>query len=140
MPAARHVRVFLCPPKGGRNFPLRKFIMASSTVTIGCKLPNGIILRIASGASVTLNGATSSRIVGGYGLTPDVDKGFWEAWKKEYATFEPFKNDLIFVQESVAKAKDQAREQADVKSGLEPLDKDKPAAGVQAENYEGKAP
>lgn len=112
--------------------------MASSTVTIGCKLPNGIILRVASGASVTLNGANASRIVGGYGLTPDVDKGFWEAWKKEYATFEPLKNDLIFVQDSASKAEGQAREQADVKSGLEPLNKDQPAAGVQAESYEGK--
>lgn len=113
--------------------------MANTTVTIGCKLPNGIILRVASGASVTLNGANSSRVVGGYGLTTGVDKDFWEAWKSEYASFAPLKNELIFAQDSANKAEGQANEQAGVKNGLEPLNKDKPAAGVQAENYEGKA-
>ena len=37
-------------------------------VTIGCKLATGLIIGIG-GKQVTLNGANSSRIIGGYGLT-----------------------------------------------------------------------
>lgn len=40
----------------------------AETVTVGCKLPNGLILE--QGAyKVELNGSNSSIVVGGYGLT-----------------------------------------------------------------------
>jgi len=107
-----------------------------TTVTVACKLPHGLIIKTGD-KSVTLAGANSSAIIGGYGLTP-VDKDFYDAWRKEYANFAPLKNELIFVQESRAKAEGQAKEQAEVKSGLEPLDPTKPASGVKPEAYEGK--
>lgn len=109
-----------------------------ANVIVGCKLPHGLIIKTASGQSVTLNGANSSKIIGGYGLTP-VDKEFFDAWKAEYASFEPLKNNLIFEQATERSAVSQATEQAEVKSGLEPLDLDKPAAGVKAESHEGKS-
>lgn len=107
-----------------------------ATVSVGCKLPHGLIIK-TGGKSVALAGANSSAIIGGYGLT-EVDKDFYDAWRKEFATFAPLKNELIFVQESRAKAEGRAKEQAEVKSGLEPLDPAKPAAGVKPEAYEGK--
>lgn len=107
-----------------------------TTVTVGCKLPHGLILK-TGGKSVTINGANSSKIVGGYGLTV-VDKDFFDAWKTEFAQFAPLKNYLIFVQEKPAAAEAQAKEQAEVKSGLERLSREKPAKGVKAEAYEGK--
>lgn len=106
-----------------------------ATITVGCKLPNGLIIT-CGGKSATLAGANSSRIVGGYGLTA-VDKDFFEAWTKEYASFAPLKHGLIFAQEKPASAEAQAKEQAEVKSGLEPLPKDRPGNGLKAENYEG---
>lgn len=105
-------------------------------VIVGCKLPHGLIIK-TGGKSATLKGANSSRIVGGYGFTP-VDKDFFEAWKAEYASFEPLKSGLIFEQANERSAVSQATEQQEIKSGLEPLDLDKPAAGVKPESYEGK--
>lgn len=107
-----------------------------ANVIVGCKLPHGLIIK-SGGKSVTLNGANSSRIIGGYGLTP-VDKDFFDAWKAEFASFEPLKSGLIFEQANERSAVSQATEQQEIKSGLEPLDLDKPAAGVKPESYEGK--
>lgn len=107
-----------------------------ASVTVGCKLPHGLIIK-TGGKSITLNGANSSKIVGGYGLT-QVDKDFFDAWKTEFAQFAPLKNHLIFVQEKPANAEAQAKEQTEVKTGLEPLDPAKPGQGVNAEAYEGK--
>lgn len=107
-----------------------------ANVIVSCKLPHGLIIK-TGGKSVTLNGANSSRIIGGYGLTP-VDKDFFDAWKAEYATFEPLKSGLIFEQANERSAVSQATEQQEIKSGLEPLDLDKPAAGIKPESYEGK--
>jgi hypothetical protein len=105
-------------------------------ITVGCKLPHGLIIR-TGGKSVTLAGANSSRIVGGYGLT-QVDKDFFDAWKTEFAQFPPLKQGLIFAQDKVAAAESQAKEQAEIKSGLEPLDIKAPVPGVAAEAFEGK--
>jgi hypothetical protein len=107
-----------------------------ANVIVGCKLPHGLVIKVG-GKAVTLNGANSSRIIGGYGLTT-VDKDFYEAWKTEYASFEPLKSGLIFEQANEKSAASQANEQEEIKSGLEPLDLDKPVAGVKAEAYEGK--
>jgi hypothetical protein len=100
-----------------------------SNITVACKLPNGLILKVGNTA-VTLNGANSSRIVGGYGLTT-VDKDFYEAWAEKFASFQPLQNDLIFVQDTANKAEAQAKEQSDVRSGLEPLNPDTPVPGVK---------
>ncbi|HEV2540200.1 MAG TPA: hypothetical protein VGU03_10885 [Frateuria sp.] len=107
-----------------------------ATITVGCKLPHGLIIR-TGGKSITLAGANSSRIVGGYGLT-QVDKEFFDAWSTEYAQFGPLKHGLIFAQDKANAAESRAKEQAEIKTGLEPLDLAKPAAGVSAEAYEGK--
>lgn len=48
----------------------------SSTVTVGCKLPNGLVLELA-GQKHELAGARTAK-AGGYGLTP-VPADFWQA-------------------------------------------------------------
>ena len=106
-----------------------------TTVTVGCKLPNGLILRLTDAADesrVTLAGANSSRVIGGYGMT-EIDADFWAEWSKRHVEFEAFKNGVIF---GVPKASDAAKEAAsneDVKTGLEPLDPSKSVVpGVSA--------
>lgn len=94
-------------------------------VTVGCKLPNGLHLDV-EGKRTTLNGANSSRIVGGYGLS-EVDKDFWEAWSKAYADSPLVKNGLVFAQGSANSAEAKAREQAEIRSGFERLE---PGKGV----------
>lgn len=106
-------------------------------ITVACKLPHGLVIKAGS-KSATLAGANSSRIIGGYGLTA-VDKDLFEAWSREFAQFPPLKNGLIFAHDSASKAEGKAAEQADVKTGLEPLSLDAPALGVKAEAFEGKS-
>jgi len=106
-------------------------------VTVGCKIVNGVILA-HQGKRVTLAGAKSSRIIGGYGMT-EVDKDFFEAWCKANADSALLSANLIFAQDRASLADGKAKEQADVKSGFEPINPEKPVPGVSAEAYEGKA-
>lgn len=102
---------------------------SSSPVTVGCKLPNGLVLRVGE-TKLVLNGANSTRVIGGYGLT-SVPSDMWDAWVKSYADSPFIKKNLVFAQTSASKAEGQAKEQEAVKSGLEPLDPNKPAPGIQ---------
>lgn len=100
-----------------------------ATIVIGCKLPNGLHLDYA-GKRVTLNGANSSSIIGGHGITTGVDKEFWEAWSKLHADFVPIQKGLIFAHDKESSANAQAKEYSKNVSGFEGLDPNKPAAGI----------
>lgn len=100
-----------------------------SPVTVGCKLPNGLVLKVGE-KKLMLRGSNSSRIVGGYGLT-SVPADLWDAWSKAYAGSPFITRNLIFAQTSAARAESQANEQASVKSGLEPIDPSKAPAGIE---------
>lgn len=93
----------------------------AKTVTICCKLPNGITLDtpLAPGKTVTLKGANRETIIGaGYGTT-DVDADFWEVWKSTHTTFQPLTSGAIFEAKSRDDAAAIAREQTERKTGLE---------------------
>ena len=126
------------------------------TVTVGCKLPHGLVITLQKtrkdapigggpnaggepvttyfpvGEQITLNGTNSSNVIGGYGLT-DVDAEFMREWMKQNADFPPVMNGLIFYQDKADKAADQAREMSDVQNGMEPLNPSKPAPGIVPE-------
>lgn len=106
-------------------------------VTVACKLPHGLIIQIPGAAPVRLNGANSSNVIGGHGLTEGVDKEFFDKWASIYKDFKPLKLGLIFAQEKAASAQAQAKEQAANKTGFEGLDPQNPTPGVVPENYEG---
>lgn len=108
----------------------------AQTVTVGCKLPHGIIIRVDK-TEVTLNGANKSNVIGGHGLT-SVDKAFWDAWVKDNSSFVPYARGMIFAKDNEREANAVARERKDEKTGFEGLD---PAANgvVKAEKYEGMA-
>lgn len=101
-----------------------------STVTVACKLPNGVILDIPGAPSVTLNGANHPEAIAGHGLT-EVDAEFWAAWTKLYPDFQPLKKELIFAQGGERSAISKAKERKGEKSGLEGLDPDKPGKGLE---------
>lgn len=88
-------------------------------VIVGCKLPNGLMIQV-SDAAVKINGANSTTIVGGYGLT-EVDEAFWTQWKKEHADWPMVKNELIFAQVKPKDAEAAAEERRDQKTGLEQM-------------------
>ncbi|WP_182356661.1 hypothetical protein [Komagataeibacter europaeus] len=100
----------------------------ANPVTVGCKLPNGLVLRFGE-RKVILSGANSSRVVGGYGLT-SVPSDLWEDWIKRHADTPFVKKRLVFAQATPAKAEGQAKEQEAVKTGMEPLDPDHEKGGV----------
>lgn len=93
------------------------------TVTIGCKLPNGIIMQVGK-ARVRINGWNNNIIKGGsHGITENVPADLWEAWSKEHADSNLVKRGFIFAANTTAKATARAAEQSDNESGQEQLAK-----------------
>lgn len=129
--------------------------MHASTVTVACKIPNGMILHTtnAGGEKVTLrlNGARlpvnhkgreiprfkqAGPLVesglGGYGLTSGVDADLWAKIESESRTTPPFIGGLIFATPDTASTSDMANDlDRECKSGMEPLDPDKAVKGVE---------
>lgn len=95
-------------------------------VTIGCKLPHGLIIeaRGNDGEMVkhTLNGTNAARIVGGYGITENVPGDLWKAWLKKNAKFPAVVNGQVFQHTDLKSAESIARERKDIQTGLEPID------------------
>ncbi len=125
--------------------------VTGETVTVACKLPHGLDLRlfemvptpepIMGGGSrivdqarpmpkiVKLNGfanpvnaAPKSLTYGGYGMTYNVDKEFFERWLEQNADSDIVQKELIFALESHEDAHEMAHDQKDVVSGLEAVD------------------
>lgn len=76
-------------------------------------------------------GAPPVVIPGGYALTPDVDKNFWDEWLRLYNTMDIVEKGIIFAMPKPQEARAKAREFVDVKTGLEPLDPEKPGNGLE---------
>lgn len=133
----------------------------ANTVTVACKLPNGLILRVfqmvehtepvmgggnkkvkvarQEGKSVTIRGCAvpfgatpSAPIIGGYALTSNVDADFFALWMKQNADSELVQNKLIFAHEKPDFAAGQANEQQEIRSGLEPIDPNRLPKGIEA--------
>jgi hypothetical protein len=122
--------------------------MAQTSVTVGLKLPQGLILRLFKmedatgpgyvpgerraveyGERVRIRGTAHEEgmrpkvpIVGGYALTSGVPKDFWDAWLEQNKDSDLIRNKLIFAYSKVDSAKAAAREHKSTRSGLERLD------------------
>ncbi|HFC8465373.1 TPA: hypothetical protein ACFP4A_000636 [Neisseria subflava] len=79
------------------------------TVTVGCKLPNGLIIEVG-GRSVELNGANASNTIGGHGITYNVDADFFNAWMEAHQDRDMVKNGFVFAHEDAKNTKAEARE------------------------------
>lgn len=97
-------------------------------VTIGCRLPNGLILELPGKPPVTLNGQNSAQAGSPIILLSEADCGytevdaeFWQAWKTAYKGYAPLENNAIFEAKNKADAKAVAKELKKEKTGLEPL-------------------
>lgn len=101
----------------------------SKMVVVGCKLPHGLHLD-HGGRRVTINGANSSRLVGGYGFT-EIDREFWEAWLEGHKEYPPVVHGLVYAQTDAKSAESKADEQAGILSGFEPIDPASPGPGIE---------
>lgn len=128
---------------------------ASKFVTVACKLPHGLRLRVYDmedfdepvmgggikrskravlrGDEVVLNGYAVPHgeqrkclVVGGFALTSHVNQEFFEEWLKQNKDLPAVKSGLIFAHATQARVGDQAKEQRKMRNGLEPIDPDKP--------------
>jgi hypothetical protein len=121
----------------------------TNLVTVACKIPNGLLLRNFKmmpareqtptgyrdiekaeqvGDTVKINGPAvpfgqvpEYTVVAGYALTPNVDKEFFDEWLRQNADHAAVKANLIFAHGNRAVVSDRAKEQKEVRSGLEPL-------------------
>lgn len=125
--------------------------VTGETVTVACKLPHGLELRLfqmvetpepvmgggsrivemarpiattvkLNGFSNPVNASPKSLTYGGYGMTYNVNKEFFEQWLAQNADSDIVKNDLIFALENHEDAHEMAVDQKDVLSGLECID------------------
>lgn len=128
---------------------------SSSTVTVACKLPHGLVLRlfrmedyevpvpgggtrtekraVQKGESIKVNGvavpygkAPTTIISDGYALTTNVPSDFFEEWLRQNAEADYVKNKMIFAKPREEDVKAFAKENAGRRSGLEPIDPEKP--------------
>jgi hypothetical protein len=106
----------------------------AETVTVACKLPNGLMIRVGD-QEQRLNGPARfitpqpgrvnlnpiEDIVYNAGFTV-VDKQLWDAWLKDHKLYEPVKTGHVYAMpnrnEATAKAKDFEKKA----TGLEPID------------------
>lgn len=121
----------------------------AGTVTVGCKLPNGLQLRAMekyvdhelvmgggtrevtkyreTGAFVEIKGNSaphgfSIHTPGGYALTSGVDSDFWDAWYAQNKDNPLVKKNIIYALPREDSAAAKGKEMAEIKSGFERLD------------------
>ena len=122
-----------------------------ATVTVACKMPNGIVIHrerpsirrvpvlgggiieeksfervpgsevMIFGTARPLGAAPRTRTVGGYALTANVPKDTWDQWYEAHKDLPAIVNGLIYAMESVEDAAAEARDNAKIRSGLEPM-------------------
>lgn len=114
--------------------------MATETVVVYCKIPNGYHLTVKDAAGVDhtyrINGPLNKKqqpdapVIFGHGATR-IPKEFWEEWLAEHKELEPVKREHIFATAKPQDGKAMARERKDNRTGLEGIDPKKPGPGLE---------
>ena len=95
-----------------------------ATVILGCKIPNGFVMEV-DGKSQRINGSHTQYGTIMYdrgeqvGVTHDVDKDLWDAWRKRHANHPLHAKGHVFEAKSESSVKAIAKETKEVKTGLE---------------------
>lgn len=105
-----------------------------STVTIGLKRPNSIWLEVGDQRHL-INGANSSEIFGGHGITEDVPQELWGAWLAEYKNHDLVTGGFIFAHESKKEVKAEAKDNEDNLTKSEQLDPNDEKNGVEKADF-----
>jgi hypothetical protein len=135
---------------------------SGNTVTIASKLPNGLVLQLwkfvdvqeqapngtrmtkmaqRDGEPIKINGAAvpymavpSHTIIGGYALTPGVDRRFWEKWKEQNWDNDALRSGILTAWPTQRDAEAYVKDNEGLKCGLEPLDPDNLPKGLKHPN------
>jgi hypothetical protein len=95
-----------------------------ANITIGSRLPHGLIASLLDGRSFEIAGLNSSNIIGADCMTTQIDADLWSAWvaettNKDGAKFPALASGAIFEAKNDSEAKAKAKELKSVKTGLE---------------------
>jgi len=112
-------------------------------VCVGCKLPHGMHLDIREHGQpverVTLKGINSlyagqiirPAVRGGFAVTENVPKQFFEYWMKLNSKHPAVMNGLIFEHKQLASVQAMAEEREALDHGFNPIDPSAPAKGIE---------
>ena len=105
-------------PKAATNVAV-----GGTSVTIGCKLPHGIVLDhpLDPSKKVELRGKNRSLIIGAEYGTTEVDGEFWETWKTVHKDFPAVRSGAIFEARNATELVAVAKELKDEATGFEPM-------------------
>lgn len=67
----------------------------------------------------------------GYALTHNVEEDFWNQWHKENKAIPFVKMGMIFAAPKSLDARAMSKERKGLKTGIEPLDPEKPGTGIE---------
>lgn len=113
----------------------------SKGISIGCKLPHGVLLRLKNESGdmveVVIKGTNAARIVGGHGITEDVDPDFWRAWLAKNAGHSAVVSGALFSYGDVKSVESEAKNRRKAVTGFEPLD---PMQNGMLNGPDGKTP
>lgn len=114
-----------------------------NTISVGCKLPHGMHLDIRQVGEpvqrVTLKGINSlqeGQIIrvsqrGGFAVTENVPKEFFEHWMELNKLHPAVKNHLIFAHAQAASVRDMGEEFSGILNGFDPIDPNKKVVSGQ---------
>ena len=111
----------------------RKSVSSGDTLTIACKLPQGLHIKIPEqGIDIRLHGSMSPYAIGGHGMTQGVNAAQWAAVEAHPVIGESkwLKNEAVFAMNKPQDASDKAVERKDVRLGFEPIDPKDPSNGL----------
>lgn len=110
---------------------MAKTARSAKTVTIACKLPQGLHIHLPGQKEpVKLHGAHSPYAIAGHGMTAGVPVETWEAIKTLHADAKWLANDFVFANGDPQDAADEATERQGEKSGFEPIDPNSAPGGI----------
>lgn len=119
-------------------------LSTGETVTVGCKLPNGLNLGHLHGEDkpiVILNGANHPNAIMSVGMTHGVDKAAFLNWMEEHGGthgIPAVAKGHVFHYDKAGAAIGKAKEMAAEKTGMEGLDPDVPANNIEPDDGQKK--
>jgi hypothetical protein len=117
--------------------------MTKDVVCVGCKLPHGMHLDIREMGQpverVTLKGTNSlyagqiirPAVRGGFAITENVPKEFFDYWMQLNKHHPAIKNGMIFEHKQLASVQAMAEEREALDHGFNPIDPASPAKGIE---------
>lgn len=109
----------------------RKNVASSDFVTIACKLPQGLHIKLPEHKiDIKLHGSASPYALGGHGMTQGVNAAQWAVVEEVFKEARWLTSEAVFSMNKPQDASDKAVERKDVRVGFEPINPNDPNNGL----------